>query len=112
MLLTREHDKGPDLLFHTLYQLADQGLQFKVSVLGETFSEVPGIFFHKIISNWINKNIVAENRTISTLFGFFLFKNYLPSRRYNKIRYASLFFSCPLLSPFRSSLVWFQVLLE
>ncbi|XP_078377425.1 tRNA-queuosine alpha-mannosyltransferase-like isoform X2 [Oculina patagonica] len=39
-----EHDKDPDLFFHTLYQLADQGLQFKVSVLGETFSEVPGIF--------------------------------------------------------------------
>ena len=45
-LSTREHDKGPDVFFHTLYQLADQGLQFKVSVLGERFSEVPGDFFH------------------------------------------------------------------
>ena len=45
LLSTREHDKGPDLFFHTLYQLADQGLQFKVSVLGERFSEVPGEFF-------------------------------------------------------------------
>ena len=43
MLATREHDKGPDLFFHTLYQLADQGLEFKVSVIGETFSEVPGM---------------------------------------------------------------------
>lgn len=39
-----EHDKGPDLFFHTLYQLADQNLEFKVSVIGETFSEVPEIF--------------------------------------------------------------------
>jgi len=43
-----EHDKGPDLFFHTLYHLADQGLQFKVSVLGERFSEVPGDFPQKI----------------------------------------------------------------
>jgi len=43
VLATREHDKGPDLFFHTLYQLADQGLEFKVSVMGETFSEVPGM---------------------------------------------------------------------
>lgn len=39
----REHDKGPELFFHALYQLAEQGLDFKVSVLGETFSEAPGI---------------------------------------------------------------------
>ena len=39
----REHDKGPELFFRTLYQLAEQGLDFKVSVLGETFSEAPGI---------------------------------------------------------------------
>jgi len=36
------------LFFHTLYHLADQGLQFKVSVLGERFSEVPGDFPQKI----------------------------------------------------------------
>ena len=36
------------MFFHALYQLADQGLQFKVSVLGERFSEVPGDFFQKI----------------------------------------------------------------
>ena len=55
-LSTREHDKGPDLFFHTLYQLADQGLQFKVSVLGETFSEVPG-------------NCLAENSVMTVHSG-------------------------------------------
>ncbi|KAK2570049.1 Glycosyltransferase-like domain-containing protein 1, partial [Acropora cervicornis] len=40
-LYTREHDKGPDLFFHVLYQLADQSLHFKVSVIGQTFTEVP-----------------------------------------------------------------------
>ncbi|XP_029194975.2 glycosyltransferase-like domain-containing protein 1 isoform X2 [Acropora millepora] len=39
-----EHDKGPDLFFHVLYQLADQALHFKVSVVGQTFTEVPGVF--------------------------------------------------------------------
>lgn len=39
-----EHDKGPNLFFRAIYQLADQGLQFKISVIGQTFSEVPGIF--------------------------------------------------------------------
>lgn len=49
LLSTREYDKGPDLFFHTLYHLADQGLRFKVSVLGETFSEVPGNFPQEIL---------------------------------------------------------------
>nr|XP_058958911.1 glycosyltransferase-like domain-containing protein 1 [Pocillopora verrucosa] len=53
-----EHDKGPELFFRTLYQLAEQGLDFKVSVLGETFSEAPGIFeeacrrIHDHILHW------------------------------------------------------------
>ena len=44
---SREHDKGPDLFFHVLYQLADQSLHFKVSVIGQTFTEVPGMTSHK-----------------------------------------------------------------
>lgn len=53
-----EHDKGPELFFQTLYQLAELGLHFKVSVLGETFSEVPGVFeeawtrIHDHIVHW------------------------------------------------------------
>lgn len=39
-----EHDKGPDLFFHVLYQLADQAFHFKVSVIGQTFTVVPGVF--------------------------------------------------------------------
>ena len=38
----REHDKNPELFFQTLYQLMEEQVGFKVSVLGQTFSEVPG----------------------------------------------------------------------
>ncbi|XP_070565239.1 tRNA-queuosine alpha-mannosyltransferase-like [Ptychodera flava] len=39
-----EHDKGPEIFFDTMYKLADSGVQFKLSVLGETFTDVPDIF--------------------------------------------------------------------
>ncbi len=39
-----EHDKGPERLFAALKQLQEQGTEFVVSVLGETFRAVPPIF--------------------------------------------------------------------
>jgi glycosyltransferase involved in cell wall biosynthesis len=39
-----EYDKNPDDFFKALIQLADEGLEFHVAVLGESFSEYPPIF--------------------------------------------------------------------
>eukprot|EP00042_Codosiga_hollandica_P031345 m.189810 g.189810 ORF g.189810 m.189810 type:complete len:245 (-) comp53616_c0_seq14:16-750(-) len=39
-----EHDKNPEEFFAALFQLQELGLSFHVSVVGQTFSEIPPIF--------------------------------------------------------------------
>lgn len=39
-----EHDKNPNDFFECIFKLQNEGYKFKVSVLGEAFTEVPPIF--------------------------------------------------------------------
>ncbi|XP_052768800.1 glycosyltransferase-like domain-containing protein 1 isoform X2 [Mya arenaria] len=39
-----EHDKNPEAFFRVMYQLRDAGCQFRLSVLGEQYTDVPVIF--------------------------------------------------------------------
>jgi glycosyltransferase involved in cell wall biosynthesis len=39
-----EHDKGPEIFFEALGQLQGEGLDFELSILGESFGEVPPVF--------------------------------------------------------------------
>jgi glycosyltransferase involved in cell wall biosynthesis len=39
-----EHDKNPDLFFHTLFELADENVPFRLIVVGQSFMYRPAIF--------------------------------------------------------------------
>jgi len=39
-----EHDKGPEEFFETLYELDEEGIDFKLVILGESFQRRPEIF--------------------------------------------------------------------
>jgi glycosyltransferase involved in cell wall biosynthesis len=39
-----EHDKGPEEFFAALMALADEGVDFRLAVLGERFKQVPAVF--------------------------------------------------------------------
>ncbi|MCA9039566.1 MAG: DUF3524 domain-containing protein [Planctomycetaceae bacterium] len=53
-----EHDKGPELFFEALEQIQRAGIQFKLSMLGESFVNAPEVFhrarvqFEKEILHW------------------------------------------------------------
>ena len=39
-----EHDKDPETFFEILFRLKEEGFDFRLSVLGEQFSQVPEVF--------------------------------------------------------------------
>lgn len=39
-----EHDKGPEIFFHALFELDAQGVNFSLVVLGESFERRPAVF--------------------------------------------------------------------
>ncbi|KAK8378184.1 hypothetical protein O3P69_018865 [Scylla paramamosain] len=59
-----EHDKDPTTMFKVLFQLAEAGLNFRVCVLGQSFSENPPIFneARQRLANFITHWGYAESR--------------------------------------------------
>jgi len=61
-----EHDKNPRLLFDALKDLKTRGVDFRVSVIGEQFREVPDVFswaaehFREHIDRWGYQRTRAE----------------------------------------------------
>jgi len=65
-----EHDKNPELFFDVLCELKDRELDFRLSVVGESFSKMPGIFqsarerLSDRICNWGYRKTRAEYETV------------------------------------------------
>ncbi|XP_069960273.1 uncharacterized protein [Cherax quadricarinatus] len=59
-----EHDKDPATLFQVLFQLAEAGLNFRISVLGQSYTENPPIFneARQRLSNFITHWGYAPNK--------------------------------------------------
>nr|XP_040572361.1 glycosyltransferase-like domain-containing protein 1 [Lepeophtheirus salmonis] len=58
-----EHDKNPTSFFNVLYRLHDEGHDFKISVLGETYTDVPRIFEEarlKLVDHIVNWGFVSS----------------------------------------------------
>merc|ERR1711913_130596 len=58
-----EHDKNPELFFDCLFRLKEENIPFLVSVLGETYSQVPQVFADakvKLKENIVNWGHVAS----------------------------------------------------
>merc|ERR1712156_1225767 len=39
-----EHDKDPEAFFRVIFKLLEEGIEFKVSVIGQTYGQLPGVF--------------------------------------------------------------------
>ena len=39
-----EHDKDPEAFFRVIFKLLEEGLEFKVSVIGQTYGQLPDVF--------------------------------------------------------------------
>jgi glycosyltransferase involved in cell wall biosynthesis len=82
-----EHDKNPDLFFHTLFKLDNEGVDFKLAVVGESFESRPPIFdeakqklAHRILhfgyvdsiqdyAYWLKKSDIVVSTALHEFFG-------------------------------------------